>query len=74
MLSKEKLQEVIQAKEEIVKGSLTIWNVRLETLIQIGDRHGVLEAMRKPAEIAEINGSCNVGCNSCGGSGGSGNW
>lgn len=74
MLEKDRLGDVFKAKAQIVKGSLTIWNIRLETLINLGDRDGVLDHMRTPGEIAETNVSCNVGCNDCSGGGGSGSW
>lgn len=73
MFEQDKLQEVITAKQEIVKGSLTIWNARLEAFMRAGDFGGFLSQMIRAVE-GDINVGCNVGCNSCGGTGGSGCW
>ena len=58
MIREEKLQEVFKAKQQIVEGSLTIWNARLETLAQAGDLKGLLDQMKSPVEPVADQGNC----------------
>lgn len=61
MLSKERLGEIVGAKRQIVEGSMTLWNARLEALIAAGDMRGALAQMLRAAEEAN-NCGCNNGC------------
>jgi hypothetical protein len=56
------IQEVINAKRQIVEGSLTIWNVRLGALAAAGNLDGVLDQMTHPAEEGGGNKGCNGNC------------
>ena len=59
----EKLDEIKKAKAQIVEGSLTIWNARLEALERVGDIKGVLDHMISPTEAGWFdNCDCNRGC------------
>jgi hypothetical protein len=64
MLDKGNIDKVRAAKEQVVNGSLVIWNARLEALISMGDVVGALNHMQTPAEISD-NCSCGNNC-SCG--------
>ncbi len=60
----EKIEEVKKAKAQIVEGSLTIWNARLDALQRVGDIRGALEHLVSPIERGIFD---NCGCNSpCG--------
>jgi len=60
----EKIEDIKKAKAQIVQGSLTIWNARLDALQSAGDIKGALEQMISPAEVGIFD---NCGCNSpCG--------
>ena len=60
----EKIEEIKKAKAQIVEGSLTIWNARLEALERMGDITRALDQMISPAEAGFFD---NCGCNSpCG--------
>jgi hypothetical protein len=63
MIQKEKLDEIFKAKQQIVEGSLTIWNERLTALVQSGDVKGVLDSMLAPVEGFLDNCGCNSPCN-----------
>lgn len=63
MVNKERLDEIFKAKQQIVEGSLTIWNERLTALVQSGDVKGALDAMLAPVEGFLDNCGCNSPCN-----------
>lgn len=60
----EKIDDIKKAKAQIVEGSLTIWNARLDVLQRSGDIKGALEQMVSPIEKVADQGNCG-GCN-CG--------
>lgn len=62
----EKIEEIKKAKSQIVEGSLTIWNARLEALERAGNIKGALDQMISPVEVGIFD---NCGCNSPCGSG-----
>ncbi len=62
----EKIEDIKKAKAQIVEGSLTIWNARLDAFQRTGDIKSTLEQMVSPAEAGFFD---NCGCNSpCGSS------
>ncbi len=57
----EKIEEIRKAKNQIVDGSLTIWNSRLDALIKAGDIRGAIDHIGSPVERSD-----NCGCgNNC---------
>lgn len=65
MVQKERLSEILKAKQQIVEGSLTIWNERLTALVQSGDVKGALDQLLAPAEGFLDNCGCNDGNCGC---------
>lgn len=63
----EKIEDVKKAKTQIVEGSLTIWNARLDILQRMGDIKGALSQLVSPIERVADQGNCG-GCN-CGAGG-----
>jgi hypothetical protein len=60
----DKIEEIKKAKSQIVEGSLTIWNARLDALNRAGDMKGALDQLVSPIEAGIFD---NCGCNSpCG--------
>ncbi len=54
----ENISEVRKAKEQILQGSLTIWNARLDALVQTGDAGAAIDHL-----ITSCDGDqCNCGC------------
>ena len=65
MVSKDRLDEIMRAKEKVVEGELTLWNERLSALVNAGDLRGALEQLGSPIErLADVanNCGCNVQC------------
>jgi hypothetical protein len=61
----DKVEEIKKAKSQIVQGSLTIWNARLDALQRSGDLYGALEQLITPAEAGIFdNCDCNHKCGS----------
>ena len=50
MWPSEKLKQISDAKQQIVTGSLTIWNARLESLANAGNLNAALEELLSPVE------------------------
>ncbi len=59
------LDVVKKAKGQILEGSLTIWNARLEALIETGDVRAAIDHLRSPVEWGD-NCTCGNNCR-CGG-------
>jgi hypothetical protein len=62
---RENVEKAAKAKQQIVEGSLVIWNTRLETLVDTGDVKAALDQLRSPIEdVADVanNCGCNVQC------------
>ncbi len=57
----EKMEEIKKAKAQIVNGSLTIWNARLDALTSAGNLAGALDHLNRTAESGD-NCGCNSGC------------
>ncbi len=57
----ERVDEVKKAKAQIVEGSLTIWNARLDTMVRAGDLRSALAHVVSPIEWGD-NCGCNVQC------------
>lgn len=57
----EKIEEIKKAKSQIIEGSLTIWNARLDALSRAGDIKGALNQLVSPIEAGIFD---NCGCNS----------
>ncbi len=55
----ENIDEIKKAKAQIVEGSLTIWNARLDALARTGDVKGALAQLRMPAETGD---NCDCQC------------
>jgi hypothetical protein len=56
------VKAVVDAKRQIVEGSLTLWNARLDAIIATGDAKAALEQIRAPIEDRIDNCGCNVQC------------
>lgn len=69
MIEREKLDALGSAKEQIVRGSLTIWNERLAAMVQSGDLRAALAQMVSPIESWGDNCGCGNNCK-CGGAAG----
>ncbi len=61
------LEEVKKAKAQIIEGSLTLWNTRLEALQKTGNIKDLLQHLGSPVEWSD-NCGCNVQCGSLQGS------
>jgi hypothetical protein len=62
MLREDRAKQVMDAKRQIVEGSLTIWNARLDMLMQSGNSNAIHNLLKSPVEEAD-----NCGCgNNCG--------
>jgi hypothetical protein len=57
-----KLRTAVEARREIAEGMFTLWNARLETLVDIGDAKSIFEHIRAPIEDRIDNCGCNVQC------------
>ena len=57
----EQLDEVKKAKAQIVEGSLTIWNARLDAMVKSGDLKRAIDEMLTPIERAEGD-NCDCQC------------
>ena len=61
MLDQKSLGEVMKAKEQIVKGKLTIWNERLRVLQESGKLDRLVDHLN--SSLDDINNcGCNVQC------------
>lgn len=60
-MNMEKWEECKAAKAKIVEGSLTIWNARLDSLVQTGDIKAILNQLVNPAETGFLD-NCDCGC------------
>lgn len=56
------LEEIKKAKAKVVEGQLTIWNARLESLVDAGNLQAVLDHMTSPIEWGD-NCDCQGNCN-----------
>jgi hypothetical protein len=56
--------KVYEAKQRVVEGALTIWNARLEALIEVGDIRAAIDHLKSPVEWGD-NCGCGNNC-SCG--------
>ena len=52
----------MDARKKIVDAQLTLWNARLEALVEAGDIGPVLDHLRAPVEDNIDNCGCNVQC------------
>lgn len=50
------------AKKQIMEANMTLWNTRLEALVEAGDIKSVLDHLRSPIEDKIDNCGCNVQC------------
>jgi hypothetical protein len=50
------------AKKQIMEANMTLWNTRLEALVEAGDVSSVLDHLRSPIEDKIDNCGCNVQC------------
>lgn len=57
-----KLRSAVEARREIAEGMLTLWNARLEALVDTGDAKSIFEHIRAPIEDRIDNCGCNVQC------------
>ena len=53
-------EDALKAKRQVVEGRLTLWNTRLEALMEAGRIDDALEQLRAPLTAEDIN---NCGCN-----------
>ena len=60
-MDQDTLEKVKAAKKQIVDGSLTIWNARLEAYAKTGDLTSALAELKNPIEVAD-NSGCNQNC------------
>ncbi len=54
------IEAVKKAKAQVVEGSLTIWNARLEAMMGAGDLAGAVSHLHSPIERA--GDQCDCGC------------
>lgn len=58
---RKRMDEIVKAKRQVVEGQLTLWNTRLDALVEAGDARGVIDALT--ARLDDINNcGCNVQC------------
>ncbi len=62
MFDQKRIAELVKAKANIIEGSQSIWNVRLETLVRNGSLRDVLDHLKSPIEDVANNCGCNVQC------------
>lgn len=57
-----KVADVKAAKAKMVEGALTIWNARLDAMLEAGNVQGAIDHMAAPAEDVINNCDCNTSC------------
>ncbi|CEA13201.1 hypothetical protein [Methanobacterium formicicum] len=62
MFDEKKTKEILEAKRNIVEGSLTIWNARMEVLRTTGDIQGFLTHIATPIEPVADGSGCDCNC------------
>jgi hypothetical protein len=56
------LDEVTKAKRQVAEGQLTIWNARLDALLEAGESGSIIEALASRVTDDINNCGCNVQC------------
>ena len=59
---RKRMDEIVKAKRQVIEGQLTLWNTRLDALIEAGDTRGVLDALTSRLADDINNCGCNVQC------------
>lgn len=62
MDQKKLASEAMKARKQIIDAQFTLWNARLEALVEAGDIGPVLDHLRSPVEDQIDNCGCNVQC------------
>ncbi|SIS76822.1 hypothetical protein SAMN05421759_103121 [Roseivivax lentus] len=62
MDTKKMATEAMAARKQIVDAQMTLWNTRLEALVEAGDISSVLDHLKSPVEDKIDNCGCNVQC------------
>ncbi len=62
MDTKKILTEAVAAKKQIVDAQMTLWNTRLEALVDAGEIGSILDHLQSPIEDKIDNCGCNVQC------------
>jgi len=55
-------ESAMAAKKQIMEANMTLWNTRLEALVDAGDIGSILDHLRSPVEDKIDNCGCNVQC------------
>lgn len=61
-MTRDELKKIQTAKQQVLNGQMTIWNTRLDALVEAGDIRGALDQLVSPVEDAINNCGCNVQC------------
>jgi hypothetical protein len=61
-MDREKMSELVGAKKQILDGSLTIWNARLDALMNVGEMEDVFDHLQSPVELLADNCGCGNNC------------
>jgi len=69
-MDKRQLRKVAEAKKRVFDGQMTIWNTRIEALLDTGDVRAATDAMSAPVDLASNNCDCNSPCDALAGAGG----
>lgn len=64
-MNRDKMEEIIQAKKQVVEGNLVLWQTRLATISQTSGDAAALDILQAPVEPAEGNTNCPSGGGNC---------
>jgi hypothetical protein len=56
------LTDAIAAKRQIIDAQTTLWNMRLEALVNAGEIGSILDHLQSPVDDKIDNCGCNVQC------------
>ncbi|MHA6324189.1 hypothetical protein [Roseivivax sp. CAU 1753] len=62
MDTKKLANEAMAARKQIIDAQMTLWNTRLEALVDAGDVGSVMDHLSSPVEDKIDNCGCNVQC------------
>lgn len=64
-MERNRLEELVQAKRQVVEGNLVLWQHRMATLAQTSGDAAAVDALQAPVEPAPGNTNCPSGGNCC---------
>jgi hypothetical protein len=64
-MDEKQLEEVLNAKRQVIEGNLVLWRTRMATLTQIGGAGAAVDLIQKPVEPADAPVNANFGSGTC---------